>query len=79
LSGPQPELAESFSEAVRADVSLGFVSGEQPLRGALITEPGVADVGRHPVHDGVGGEDPTEVVGCERSISIISVSGTSRL
>ena len=55
LAGVDAELAESFGELVGADRAAGLPAGEQPGRGALVAEGGVAVAGGDELQD-QGGE-----------------------
>ena len=54
LAGAEAELAEPFGELVGADRSAGTSAGEQPWRGSLVAEGGVAAAGGDELEDEVG-------------------------
>ncbi len=56
MAGPEAELVEPSAEPVGADRLAGLSAGEQPARGALVTECGVSVPERdEPADQGVEG------------------------
>ena len=51
LSGPDAELAQALGQPERADGPSGLTAGEQPGRGALVADSGVASPGSDELQD----------------------------